>query len=115
MMALPTSSIERCAAARGVRPSSMPRSMFSTTTMASSTTMPTASTSPNKVSVLSEKPNSCSAPSVPTIDTGTAMIGIRAARQRCRKSSTTSTTSAVASSSVCVTAVIDSRTNTVGS
>ena len=54
--AVPTSSMVRCAAARGASPIAMLRSTFSTTTMASSTTMPTASTRPNKVSMLSEKP-----------------------------------------------------------
>ena len=110
-----TSCIARRAASRGVRPSARCRSTFSTTTMASSTTMPIDSTSPNSDSVLSEKPNSCIAASVPTSDTGTAAIGISDARQFCRNSSTTSTTSTIASASVCSTLLIDAFTNSVGS
>ena len=53
-----TSLIAWRVASRGVKPSSMLRSTFSTTTMASSTTMPMASTRPNSVRVLIEKPNS---------------------------------------------------------
>ena len=54
-------------------------------------------------------------PKVPTIETGTANKGMMEARQVCRKTSTTSTTSSVASSRVWITALIDSRTDTVGS
>lgn len=49
-----TSLMALWAASRGRMPSSMWRSMFSTTTIASSTTMPIASTSPNRVSTLIE-------------------------------------------------------------
>ena len=93
----------------------MLRSTFSTTTIASSTTMPMASTSPNSVSVLIEKPSSSSSAKVPMIDTGTASNGMIEARQVCRNSTTTITTSRIASSSVCTTDLIDCRTNTVGS
>ena len=55
--AAPTSSIVLRAASRGVRPASILRSTFSTTTIASSTTMPIASTRPNSDRLLSEKPN----------------------------------------------------------
>ncbi len=71
----------------------MLRSTFSTTTIASSTTMPIASTRPNSDNAFSEKPNKCITASVPTSDTGTAASGITDARQVCRNSSTTSTTS----------------------
>ena len=93
----------------------MLRSTFSTTTMASSTTMPMASTRPNRLSALIEKPNTCITAKVPTIDTGTASSGMIEARQVCRNRITTSTTSAIASSSVCTTASIEARTNWVGS
>ena len=53
--------------------------------------------------------------SVPTSDTGTATSGITEARQVCRNSITTITTSSNASNSVCTTASIDWRTNIVGS
>ena len=110
-----TSAIAACAAARGFNPSSILRSMFSTTTMASSTTMPVASTRPNKVRELMEKPASKSTAMVPMIATGTATRGMTLARQVCRNTTTTSTTNITASSRVCTTAWIELRTNTVGS
>jgi hypothetical protein len=64
---------------------------------------------------LIENPSRCSAANVPTIDTGTASNGITDARQVCRNRMTTSTTSSTASNRVCTTALIESRTNTVGS
>ena len=110
-----TSDIARCAASRGGWPDSMLRSTFSTTTIASSTTMPIASTSPNSVSVLIENPSIHSTAKVPTMDTGTAISGMIEARQVCRNSTTTMTTSRIASNSVVITELIDCRTNTVGS
>ncbi len=91
----------------------MLRSTFSTTTIASSTTMPIASTRPNRLSVLIEKPSRYSAAKVPTTDTGTAISGMIEARQVCRNRITTSTTRAMASSSVETTALIESRTKMV--
>ena len=93
----------------------MLRSTFSTTTIASSTTMPIASTRPNSDSALMEKPNASISANVPTIDTGTAISGMMEARHVCRNTITTITTSASASSSVSTTALIESRTKTVGS
>ena len=110
-----TSSIALYVASRGDRPLSMLRSTFSTTTIASSTTMPIASTRPNSDSALIEKPNASITANVPTIETGTATSGMIEARQVCRNTITTMTTSASASSSVSITALIESRTNTVGS
>ncbi len=75
--------------------------------------MPIASTSPNRLSALIEKPASCITAKVPTTDTGTASSGMIEARQVCRNRITTSTTSAIASSSVCTTEAIDARTNCV--
>src|SRR6202522_552998 len=49
------------------------------------------------------------------METGTATRGMIDARQVCRNRITTNTTRITASSSVCSTARIDSRTNTVGS
>ena len=92
MIAVPTSSMVRCAASRGDRPSRMLRSTFSTTRMASSTTIPIASTSPKRVSMFSEKPMPAMIRKVPIRETGIAAMGIRAVRQDCRKISTTSTT-----------------------
>src|SRR5205809_6720048 len=108
-----TSSIAFLAASMGARPSSMFRSMFSTTTMASSTTMPMASTMPNKERLLSEKPNNFITANVPMSDTGTASMGMMDARQFCRKTMTTSTTSNTASNNVWTTATMDSRANKV--
>ena len=93
----------------------MLRSTFSTTTMASSTTMPIDSTRPNSVSVLIEKPSASSTAKVPTTDTGTASSGMTEARQVCRNTTTTSTTSAMASNSVDTTFSIEVRTKRVGS
>jgi hypothetical protein len=95
--------------------SSMLRSTFSTTTIASSTTMPIASTSPNRVSVLIEKPSIHSTAKVPTIDTGTASSGMIEARQVCRNSTTTITTSSDRLEQRRGHRAIDWRTNTVGS
>ena len=50
---------------------------------------------------------------VPTMDTGTAIIGMSVARQFCRKTSTTMTTRTIASSSVWKTSWIDSSMNGV--
>ena len=115
MIGLVTSLIACMVASRGVRPFSMLRSTFSTTTMASSTTMPMASTRPKSESALIEKPKRCMTANVPTIETGTASSGMIDARQVCRKTMTTSTTMASASSSVWTTALIEPRTKMVGS
>src|ERR1700710_808087 len=113
--AAPTSSIVLYAASRGDRPAAMLRSTFSTTTIASSTTMPMASTSPNSERLLMEKPSASITANVPTSDTGTATSGMIEARQVCKNTITTITTSSTASSNVCTTASIECRTNTVGS
>ena len=83
--------------------------------MASSTTMPIARTRPKSDSVLSEKPSPSITANVPISETGTATSGMIDARHVCRKTTTTMTTSRIASKSVYATALIDSRTNTVGS
>ena len=104
-----TSSIALRAASRGASPCSSQRSTFSTTTIASSTTMPMASTSPNSDRLLSEKPSAAMTANVPTMATGTAISGISAARQFCRKTSTTMATRMMASRRVLKTSLIDSR------
>ena len=53
------------------------------------------------VSTLIEKPSSGNSMKVPISDTGTVSSGIRVARQFCRNRNTTSTTSTIASNSVC--------------
>ena len=98
---------------RAVRALALPRmwrSMFSITTIASSTTMPVASTIPKSVSVLIEKPNSLMNANVPTSETGIVTVGMSVLRQFCRNRNITRTTSAIASTSVSSTSLIDSRT-----
>ena len=112
-MALPTSDIAARVASRGSIPFARFASTASTTTIASSTTMPMASTMPNRVSVLSENPTASITASVPTSATGTASIGISAARQFWRNTMTTMNTRTNASTSVWTTASIDSCTNPV--
>ena len=103
-------------ASRGESPSSaMTRSTFSTTTMASSTSRPMASTRPNMESVLMLKPSAAIRPKVPSSTTGMAIAGMIVARQFCRKSSITRTTSAMPSSSVFTTSVIEAVMNGVTS
>ncbi len=112
----PVTSFIACrVASTGERPSAMLRSTFSTTTIASSTTIPIARTRPNSDSALMPKPRALITANVPMSDTGTAASGIMLARQVCRNSTTTTTTSRIASISVSTTALIESRTNTVGS
>ena len=73
---------------------------FSTTTIASSTTMPIASTRPNSVSMLTVKPSSAMAKNAPMIVTGTVVAGTSTARQSCRNTRITISTSTPASISV---------------
>src|SRR6266498_4409375 len=95
-----TSRIAWSVASRGDIPSSIWRSTASTTTIASSTTSPMASTSPKSESVLIENPNNGNTTNVPSNDTGTAHNGMSVARQPCKKTDTTMTTSASASNNV---------------
>ncbi len=69
-----------------------------------------ASTIPKSVSVLIEKPNSLTKAKVPTSETGIVMAGISVLRQFCRNTNITRITSAIASTSVTSTSLIDSRT-----
>src|SRR5256885_6560344 len=88
-----TSLMARSDAAKGDKPKAMFRSTFSTTTIASSTTIPIASTSPNKDRLLIENPSPSITANVPIKETGTAANGMIEARQVCKKSTTTITTS----------------------
>ncbi|MGY3498227.1 hypothetical protein ACVW1B_007646 [Bradyrhizobium sp. USDA 4502] len=82
----------------------MPRSILcaapSTTTMASSTTMPIASTIANSVDRLMVKPSAAMAANAPMIVTGTVVAGTSIARQSCRKTRITTSTSRPASNRV---------------
>ncbi len=91
----------------------MSRSTFSSTTMASSTTMPVASTIANKVSVLIEKPNAYRPAKDPMSEIGTAMKGMSVARQLCRNTNTTASTSRAAMKRVWITSLIDASTKRV--
>ena len=75
--------------------------------------MPMASTNAKSEMVLAEKPSANMAAKVPTSATGTAMIGIRVARQFPRKMNTTIPTRTKASSSVVSTLWIIALTKTV--
>ena len=88
------------AALKGVRPSSMWRKMFSSTTMESSTTRPMASTSDSKVRVLTLKPAAAMREKTPIKLTGMVMSGMIEARNVRRNRNTTSATSATASAVV---------------
>ena len=81
--------------------------------MASSTTMPIASTRPNSVRLFRLKPSAAMTANVPMMATGTATSGISDDRQFCKKTSTTTATSTMASISVSNTSLIDSLMNGV--
>ena len=66
-------------------------------TIALSTTIPIASTIPKSEMLLTENPNISINPNVPISDTGIAVSGMTAARQLCRNSRITNTTSSTAS------------------
>ena len=87
--------------------------MFSITTIASSTTMPVARMMANSVSVLIEKPISLTNANAPMSDTGIVIVGMSVLRQLCRNTNITSTTRAIASTSVLRTSLIDSSTTCV--
>ena len=80
--------------------SSIIRSTFSTTTMASSTTIPMARIRPSMVRRFKEKPNISINPKVPINEIGTAITGIRVARQFCNDKNTTRITNPNASNNV---------------
>ena len=72
----------------------------STMTMASSTTMPIASTMANRVERLTVKPSAAIAAKAPMMVTGTVVAGTSMARQSCRNTRMTTSTSTPASISV---------------
>ena len=115
--AICTWSIDLIVASRGVMSGSslITRSTFSTTTMASSTSSPIDSTRPNRVSTLMLKCAAARMPNVPSSTTGTAIAGIRVARQLCRKTNITMTTRKMASIRVCTTSRTDSLMKAVAS
>ena len=95
-----SSSIALIDASCGVRPRSMWCAAPSTTTIASSTTMPIARMIANSVDRFTVKPSAAIAAKAPMMVTGTVVAGTRVARQSCRNTRITISTSTAASSSV---------------
>ena len=95
-----STSIALIAASWPDMPSSMLCAAPSTTTMASSTTMPIASTIANKVDRLMVNPSAAIAANAPMMVTGTVVAGTSIARQSCRNTRITTSTSRPASISV---------------
>ena len=109
-----TCSIDLMAALIGDSFSSdIKRSTFSNTTIASSTTIPIESTIAKRVNVLIEKPNIHKPANVPINEIGTAINGIKVARQLCKNKNTTSTTNTIASPSVFTTSMIEDLTKSL--
>ena len=110
---IPTSApcicdIDLCVASLGERCSSaITRSTFSTTTIASSTSRPMARTRPNIVRVLMVKPATERTANVPSMTTGTAIVGISVARKFCKNKYITMKTKTMASTSVLTTSCMD--------
>ena len=89
--------------------------MFSIITIASSTTKPEEIVSAISDRLLRLKPSIYMAPNVPTIESGTDMLGMRVARVLRRKRKITSTTSTTASVSSNSTSLTEARIVTVRS
>jgi len=109
-----TSRIAFTVASRGLRPASMLRSTFSTTTMASSTHDPDRQHQAEQRKIVDRE--AAQQHRRERADNGNrhGQQGDDEARQVCRNRITTSTTSATASSRVWITACIESRTKMVG-
>ena len=90
-----------------LKPVAIRRSTFSTTIIASSTTIPIAKTIANIVKEFIEKPSAYIPANVPTIDTGTAKVGIMVVLQFCRNKYVIIITKINASKSVLTTSLID--------
>jgi hypothetical protein len=104
-----TSSMAFSVASFGLRPSSIQRVVFSTTTMASSTTMPMTRTRPKRVSWLNEYPSRSITAKVPMRETGMVASGMRVARKFWRKRKTVRTTRMRASTRVWTTPAMEAR------
>ena len=110
-----TSLVPSAAAAKAPTPALRLRTIFSITTMASSTTRPVARTSANRLMVLTEKPVSQIAASVPTNATGIVTAGIIVARNERRKAKITAITIQVARRIDFMTSEIEFSINTPSS
>ena len=111
----PTSRAPFSAASRGAIPPSIWRETFSSTTIASSTTNPVAIVSAISERLLRLNPQRYMTPNVPINDTGTATLGISAARALRRNRNTTRITSDTAMISVRSTSRSDARIDGVRS
>src|SRR5206468_12410412 len=100
------------AACMGGSPISMCRTMFSSITMASSTTKPTESVNAISERLSSEYPNKYMMANVPTMDMGSAMLGIAVADRFRRNRKMTRITRTSARNSVNLTAFTDERIET---
>ena len=106
--AIGTNTAERTSTIPTSAPSSaITRSTFSTTTIASSTSRPMARTRPNIVRVLMVKPATERTANVPSMTTGTAIVGISVARKFCKNKYITMKTKTMASTSVLTTSCMD--------
>ncbi len=108
-MVKPISREPRIAAFMGDSPISMWRTMFSSMTIASSTTKPTDSTSAISDMLSKLKSIRYITAKVPTIDMGSARLGIIVARTFRRNRKITSTTNPSARTNVNLTSLTDSR------
>ena len=104
-----TSFAPSSAAWKGVRPRSMWRETFSSTTIASSTTNPVAMVSAIRDRLFRLNPARYITPKVATSETGTATAGMSVARALRRNTNTTRITNAIAISSVRSTSRSDAR------
>ena len=109
MMVNPISREPLIAAAIGVSPSSMWRTIFSSITIASSTTKPTESVRASSEMLSMLKPKKYITPKVPMIEMGIAMLGMMVAAAERRKRKITSTTKMIARTRVNFTSCTESR------
>ena len=97
------------AASNGASPASMNRTMFSIITMASSTTKPVEIVSAIRERLSRLKPQSFISPNVPTMESGSATLGMTVAHSLRRNTKMTMTTSATVRSSVNCTSSTEAR------
>ena len=108
-MVKPISLEPSSAAARGRSPFSMCRTMFSSITMASSTTKPMESVSAMSDRLSKLYPRGTMTANVPTMDIGSARLGMAVAEKLRRKRKITRTTRTRAASMVTLTSFTDAR------
>ena len=112
IMVKPISRAPLKAACMGGSPISMWRTMFSSITMASSTTKPTESVNAMSERLSSEYPSKYMMANVPTMDMGSAMLGIAVADRFRRNRKMTRITRTSARNNVNLTSFTDERIET---